>query len=434
MAPRARSRRFSLASRIYAAGVVLVAVCALVGWGIVHVLWMQAAPPHEFGRFTRFVAQTIAHDPNPQAAVQRAERMLDADVALFDRNGTAVATTGPTLDAPVLGLSCGQMHEREHGGYDVGGGDGRTVVVVFRRRPHSRLPFAGGILGALLVIGLGAWLAGRWLTRPLARLGATARAIASGDLGSRTGIQSGDEIGDAAAAFDRMAERVEHLLRSQRELLASVSHELRTPLARIRVALDLASEAADGGSAVQTELAGLELDIAELELLVSDLLATARLDTNEKAELPLRREPCALGDIVERARARFLERHPRKVVALTIGEKREAELDPRLLRRALENVLENAHKYSDPDSAIRIDVRLEGPRAVVEIADDGIGIAEEDLAHVFTPFFRADRTEVRASSGLGLGLALARRIVDAHGGTIALESVLGQGTTVRISV
>jgi signal transduction histidine kinase len=433
MAPRARSRRFSLATRIYAAGVVLVAVCALVGWGIVHVLWTQAAPPHEFGRFTRFVAQTIAHDPDPQAAVERAERMLDADVALFDRDGTPVATTGPMPSTPMLGLSCGQMHERDHGGYDVGGGNGRTIVVLFRRRPHSRLPFAGGILGALLVIGLGAWLAGRWLTRPLARLGATARAIASGDLGSRTGIQSGDEIGDAAAAFDRMAERVEHLLRSQRELLASVSHELRTPLARIRVALDLASEAADGGS-VQTELAGLELDIGELELLVSDLLASAQLDTNDKAELPLRREPCTLVDIVERARQRFLERHPRKVVALTIDEKREAELDPRLLRRALENVLENAHKYSDPDSAIRIDVRLEGTRAVVEITDDGIGIAEEDLAHVFTPFFRADRSEVRASSGLGLGLALARRIVDAHGGTIALESVLGQGTTVRISV
>ncbi len=432
MAPRARSRRFSLATRIYAAGVVLVAVCALVGWGIVHVLWMQAAPPHEFGRFTRFVAQTIAHDPDPQAAVERAERMLDAHVALFDRNGTPVATTGLAPSAPVLGLACGEMHEREHGGYDVGGGDGRTVVVVFHRRPHSHLPFAGGIFGALLVIALGAWLAGRWLTRPLARLGATARAIASGDLASRTGIQSGDEIGDAAAAFDRMAERVEHLLRSQRELLASVSHELRTPLARIRVALDLASEAAD--DSVQTELAGLELDIEELELLVSDLLATARLDTNEKAELPLRREPCTLVDIVERARQRFLERHPRKVVSLTASEKREAELDPRLLRRALENVLENAHKYSDPDSVIRMDVRLEGGRAVVEIADQGIGIAEDDLAHVFTPFFRADRAEVRASSGLGLGLALARRIVDAHGGTIALESVLGQGTTVRISV
>jgi signal transduction histidine kinase len=104
------------------------------------------------------------------------------------------------------------------------------------------------------------------------------------------------------------------------------------------------------------------------------------------------------------------------------------------LRRAIENVLDNAHKYSDPESAIRMDVRVEGARAVLEIRDQGLGIAEEDQAHVFAPFFRADRPEVRASSGLGLGLALARRIVEAHEGSIALESELGQGTTVRITV
>jgi signal transduction histidine kinase len=138
--------------------------------------------------------------------------------------------------------------------------------------------------------------------------------------------------------------------------------------------------------------------------------------------------------VAERARARFGERHPRRVVPLTVEGRLEAELDPRLLRRAIENVLDNAHKYSDPESAIHVEVRVEGPRAIVEIRDDGIGIAAEDQAHVFTPFFRADRTEVRASSGLGLGLALARRIVEAHGGSIGLESTLGQGTTVRITI
>jgi signal transduction histidine kinase len=430
-APRSR-RRFSLVSRIYAAGVVLVTVSAFVAWGAAHFVWQKWSAPREFGRFTRFAAATVARDPDPEAAVLRAGQLLDADVGLFDANGRLIASTAIQPAPPAHDLDDGEMRERDGGGYDVDEEDGRTVAVVYHRRSRSRMPLAAGILGALLVIGLAAMLASRWLARPLARLGTTAPSIASGDLASRTGIESDDEIGDAARAFDRMAERVEHLLRSQRELLASVSHELRTPLARIRVALDLASEAADEGP-VRAELAGLEQDIGELELLVSDLLASARLD-GPKSELPLRREKTTLADVAERARARFSERHPRRVVALTVESRVEGELDPRLLRRTIENVLDNAHKYSDPESPIRMDVRSDGTRAVVEIRDEGIGIAADDQMHVFTPFFRADRAEVRASSGLGLGLALARRIVEAHGGTLALESTLGQGTTVRISV
>lgn len=428
------ARRITLVSRIYAAGVVLVALSAIVAWGIAHFVAHEWIAPREFGRFTRFIAASVASDPDPGVAVRRAREILDADVAIFDASGSVVASAGPAPSAPSGTLERDALRDRAGGGYDVGVDHGRTVVVVFHRHPRSHAPLFAGMLGVLLVIGLAALLASRWLTRPLARLGATARAIAEGDLARRTGIVADDEIGDAAQAFDHMAERVEHLLRSQRELLASVSHELRTPLARIRVALDLASEAADAGP-VRTELAGLEEDLGELELLVSDLLASLRLDrVGPKGELPLRREPTSLADVTERARSRFGERHPRRVVTLTVEARREAELDPRLLRRAIENLLDNAHKYSDPDSAIRVHVRTESDRAIVEIRDEGIGMTPEDRAHAFTPFFRADRPEVRASSGLGLGLALARRIVEAHGGTLELESELGQGTTVRITL
>lgn len=429
MPARGRGRRFSLVARIYAAGVALVAISALVAWGSAHLVWLESMPPHAEGRFTRFVAETVARDPDPAAAAERVSRALELSITMRDRDGRVLALAGPGA-AEATERDGAEAHRRT-----ITLEDGRSVVVAYHRRPHSPLPWLSGVIAALLVIAVAARLASGWLTRPLAKLGRTARAIAAGDLTQRTGISVEHEIGDAAAAFDRMADRVEQLLRSQRELLASVSHELRTPLARIRVALDLASEASDAESA-RSELVGLEQDLAELELLVSDLLASARDDAS-RTELPLRREPTTLADVAEKARARFGERHPQRVVASTVDPGAAAEtteLDPRLLRRAIENVLDNAHKYSDPESPIRMSLRAEDGATLVEIADEGIGIAVEDRAHVFAPFFRADRPEVRASSGLGLGLALARRIVEAHGGRVAIESALGEGTTVRITI
>ena len=387
----------------------------------------------DFGHFTRFVAATIATGDDPQPAIDRAHRVLEADVALFDADGSLIAHGGPVPARPRPAPARAEMRARDGGGYDIGVDGGRTVVVIYRRS-FLRLPWIAGFAGALVVIAAGAWIFGRSMTRRLARLGATARAITAGELGARTRIDSSDEIGEAAEAFDRMAERVEHLLRSQRELLASVSHELRTPLARIRVALDLANEARDP-EAMQAEVVGLGRDLEELELLVSDLLVTARMDVQgPSAELPLRREKVSMREIVEHARARWSERNPGRVVAISVCTDSFAELDPRLVRRAIQNVLDNAHKYSDPGSPVHISLVAKEGQAIVEIRDEGIGIAPDDLAHVFSPFFRADRPEVLASSGLGLGLAFARRILEAHGGTIVLESQLGEGTTVRFSV
>ncbi len=433
MANRRRTPRISLVARLYLAGVAVFALSALAAWGIAHSVSHEWTGSREFGHFTRFVAASVAADADPRAAIDRAHRMLEADVALFDSDGSLIAHGGPVPSPPSDPPARAEMRARAGGGYDIGVDGGRTVVVIYRRT-RSRLPWLAGIAGALLVIGAGAWVGGRAMTRRLARLGATARAITAGELGARTRLDSSDEIGEAAEAFDHMAERVEHLLRSQRELLASVSHELRTPLARIRVALDLANETRDP-EAMHAEVVGLGRDLEELELLVSDLLVTARMDAGGlSAELPLRREKTSVRAVVEQARARWSERNTGRTVALAVCTDSLAELDPRLMRRAIQNVLDNAHKYSDPSTPVHLSLVADGPRAVVEIRDEGIGIAPEDLSHVFSPFFRADRPEVLASSGLGLGLAFARRIVEAHGGTIVLESRLGEGTTVRLTV
>src|SRR5262249_35927888 len=109
--------------------------------------------------------------------------------------------------------------------------------------------------------------------------------------------------------------------------------------------------------------------------------------------------------------------------------------DPVLLRRVIDNLLENAHKYTDkPDRAIKLDARIEGTKVRIAVADRGIGISEEDQKRLFEPFFRVDRSRSRATGGLGLGLLLARRVVEAHGGTLAIASVLNEGTTATVTL
>ena len=309
------------------------------------------------------------------------------------------------------------------------GGEGRAVYAL---PAHHDLPRDALTILAivLVVVGVSSLLTARSLARPLSRLSGVARAFGAGNLDARAGLTRSDEIGEVAAAFDEMADRVTALLRAEKELLANVSHELRTPLSRIRVALDLAAEG-------DTEtLADIAEDLTELERLISDVLTAARLDLGAGSGgiPPLRHERVDVGELLERAEARFRAAHPDRALIVALAPDLPAiDGDPVLLRRVVDNLLENAHKYSQGPAD---DVELRAARGAgevrIEVRDRGIGIGPEDLPHVFRPFFRADRSRTRATGGLGLGLALARRIVEAHHGTIALESTLGQGTRAHV--
>lgn len=293
------------------------------------------------------------------------------------------------------------------------------------------------VLIVLLVVGVSSLLLTRSITRPLRTIAGAARAFGRGDLAARARIDRQDELGDVAHAFDEMAERVTELLRAEKELLANISHELRTPLARIRVALDIAVE---GDAEVAREsLADIGADLDELERLISDTLTAARLDLGDGSTHagvpPLRREVVDVSQLLARAASRFRTAHPDRPLETDVPDELPAvHGDPVLLRRVIDNLLENAHKYSErPADPVELVARA-GSEVEIDVVDRGIGIAESDLPSVFRPFFRADRSRTRATGGLGLGLALAKRIVDAHGGTIALSSRPGEGTraTVRL--
>jgi signal transduction histidine kinase len=220
-------------------------------------------------------------------------------------------------------------------------------------------------------------------------------------------------------------------VRAERELLANVSHEIRTPLARIRVALELAAEG--DLERARRYLGEIGQDLGELDRLVEDVLAAARLDARGAGAWPVTRAPVDLGAVVREAAARFREAHPgRELSAEAAPEPPSLAGDAALLRRLLAILLDNAAKYSQAPAPVVLALRAEGPDAILEVHDRGIGIDAADLPHLFTPFFRSDRSRARGTGGTGLGLALAKRIAEAHGGSIEVESAPGAGTTFRV--
>jgi two-component system OmpR family sensor kinase len=317
---------------------------------------------------------------------------------------------------------------------------GQRELLLVARRPMSPppvfpLPLITLSCG-LAVVGLGAFFTARWILRPLERLSAATDAIGRGDLSARVGARVPDEFGELNARFDEMAERIQGLVMSEKELMANVSHELKTPLARIRVALQLAHE--EDAEMARAWLDEIAIDLAELECLVEDILTVTRIDLEgRQASLRgfrLQSSPVSAQQLASRAAARFRHLHAARPLLLSVqSDLPPIMADATLFRRALDNLLNNAHKYSpEADRPIECVVYERGDELVFEVRDHGVGIAEADLPRVFEPFFRAERSRSRSAGGVGLGLTLVQRIVEAHQGRAEIESSWGDGTTVRL--
>jgi signal transduction histidine kinase len=427
---------------VYLHGVVLLVLVA-VALGAVGATLGRGRGFHRPGRLAGWAAARVSevrHDPARLAAeLERAREALDVEATVWS-GGRVLATN---VDPPLPPLRPGQLRRLEDGpmplrdrpfGYAAPlAGEPPAYLVVTGGPPAFpwlRLAAAAGAV--LVVLALASVPLARAIASPVERLTAAVDAFGAGDLSARARVAAPGEVGQLARSFDDMAGRIERLLRAERELLANVSHELRTPLSRIRVALELAAEG-DAERARRT-LSEIGADLAEVERIVEDVLTTARLTAGEAA-FPLRRERLAAQDLVARVAERFHAAHPGRTLEVRAAEGLPAlDADPVLLRRALDNLLDNAAKYSAADAPVALEAAGEGGRLRVEVRDRGIGIAPEDLPRLFTPFFRTERSRARAAGGTGLGLALARRIVEAHGGTVAVESEPGHGTVVRVAL
>jgi signal transduction histidine kinase len=425
--------------RIYGHGLVLL---VLVAAALVSVAWGlgRRIPPREPERVVGYIAARVdersSSPERVEAELRELREGLGLETTVFGPDGVARASEG----TPATALGPAQVAELAKGPVFV---EGRHFTFAARLRsggyvvvtpePHSRslARMAAFLAAVLAVLAIGSYPTARSIASPLERLTAVANRIGEGDLSARTGLRARGEVGQLARAVDEMAERLQRLVRAERELLANVSHELRTPLSRIRVALELAAEG--DHEKAQRYLSEIGADLAEIDGLVEEILTAARLEGAGPNGLPIHPARVELGPLIEDVAARFRAADPERPLTLEVGSPLPAiDADAPLLRRLVENLLDNARKYSEPGAAVTLAARAEPGAVILEVRDRGIGIDAADLPRLFTPFFRTDRSRARGTGGVGLGLNLARRIAEAHGGTIAAESLPGQGTTIRV--
>jgi signal transduction histidine kinase len=441
MKARARRRFFW---RVYLYGLLLIALVALMT-GASERLFERIGPTTPMQRWFEYFA---SHVDEARADQQRLTRELDwlleafhAEITLYE-NGVAVASN-VTPPLPRLN-SADERHLAIHHNLPKGENSFAAALphepfayLVFKRRNPPLLVISriGSLLTAILIaLAIASIPLARAIVAPVERLRRAAVALGQGDFSARTGLRRKDEVGELAIVFDDMAERIERIMVSEKLLIANISHELRTPLARVRVALDLLAEEELGATEMVRGIAG---DLSELEALVDDVLTMAKLDLAANrsggAELPLRLASVDLHELIQAIAVRFRADHPARALIIESSSPLPLVLaDAALLRRVIENLIDNARKYSDDGTSIVVRLATQREGVTLTVEDRGIGIDAEDLPRLFRPFFRTDRSQSHSVRGVGLGLVLARRVVEAHGGNISAASVAGAGTAFHV--
>lgn len=291
-------------------------------------------------------------------------------------------------------------------------------------------------LGAsgVLAVWLGSFLiAGRAL-QPVSMMIRSARAIAGSRDFSRRLPDPGrrDELGQLALTFNDMVASLEEAYRSQQRFIADAAHELRAPLTVIQGNIELLSRKHDVPEQERIEALGyLDSEARRLSRIVGELLTLARADAGQT----LQRRPVDLDRVVLDAFVEYLgpltEHHRIELARL---DPVAVSGDADRLKQVLFNLLDNSLKYTPPDGAIAVALERRPGQAALIVRDTGVGIAPQDLPHVFDRFFRADPSRSRNPAGTGLGLAISRWIVEQHEGSISVESEPGRGTTVTVHI
>jgi signal transduction histidine kinase len=404
--------------------IYLTIVGSLILVVLVSALIWRAGPEmdaaHDAFEMASGVLLAALADPNAppaqqQQAVDRLARHMNADLALYASNGQRLAAAGRALPAlEDVALEGDRWFARSHGQvWSLRLADGRTIVarVPIDGRIHG-IGFFGHLAIVALLLAVISYPIVRGLTRRLERLQHGVEKLGAGDLAARVPVEGRDEIARVAESFNRAAARIEELVGAHRLLLANASHELRTPLTRLRMSVEFLKDKAD--PARKTEL---EQDIAELDQLIEEILLSSRLDASQKLD---HIEDVDLLALAAEEAARFEH-------ATVTGTPAIVQGDPRLLRRLIRNLIENAERHGAPPIEIAIQTNA---RAEITVTDQGPGIAESDRDRIFEPFFRtAHDGETRV--GAGLGLALVRQIARRHGGDAVVET-MGSRTTFTV--
>jgi signal transduction histidine kinase len=269
------------------------------------------------------------------------------------------------------------------------------------------------------------------ITAPVRRLRAAAQGLALGDLATRVNVSdagAGDELTDLGRDFNLMAVRIEKLVTAHKQLVRDVSHELRSPLARLNVALGIARK--QSPASAEPALDRIELEGERLNQLISELLTLSKLEGGgawERAEIDLSEladEVARDADFEASASNRRVVFHPMPGV-LVLGNRE-------LLRRALENVMRNAVRYTAEGSSVVVSLERVAGHGILRVRDFGPGVPEAQLADIFRPFYRVEQARDRQSGGTGIGLAISEKTVTLHGGAVSARNLSDAGLEVEI--
>ena len=294
----------------------------------------------------------------------------------------------------------------------------------------SRALLWGALAAALVALLLGAFLAST-ISRPIRELTGATQRMAAGELGIQVPVRTKDEVGELAASFNQMSSDLAQATQSRRQLTADIAHDLRTPLSVILGYTEALSDDKLSGTPETYEV--MYKEAQHLSHLIDDLRLLSLADTGE---LPLTRRTVAPQELLQRTAAAHQPQAAKKDIDLLVDAARtlpEIDVDPERLAQVLNNLVSNALRHTPQGGQVTLSAAENNGDMLLTISDAGHGIPAEDLPYIFNRFYRGD--EARQQNGeSGLGLAIARSIVQAHGGSIAVDSTLNAGTTFTITL
>jgi two-component system sensor histidine kinase BaeS len=309
----------------------------------------------------------------------------------------------------------------------------------FRYIPRSmENQFFNSITQSLIITGIGvlsvavilSFIFSKTIVRPTRKMIEITRQIADGDYSKRVNVRSSDELGDLGKSLNQMAENLEKIESLRRELVSNVSHELSTPLTNISGYLEALHDRIIEGQE-PTEKA-LNILREEVERLTSMVIGLRELSRIESAGFKLTIEPCDVGKIIREVVSTFTPRFESRNINVSLNITSDLpviEADKKALNQILVNLIDNSVNYSPDNGKIIIFAGKKNSFVEISVIDDGIGIDESDLQHIFERFYRADKSRSRNTGGTGIGLAIVRELVKLQGGEISVISKSGEGST-----
>jgi two-component system sensor histidine kinase BaeS len=289
-----------------------------------------------------------------------------------------------------------------------------------------------GAVGAIVIALLIGILLARTISRPVRELTAATQVVAQGELGHQVPVRRKDELGELAASFNQMSADLERSTELRRQMTADIAHELRTPLSLI---LGYTEALSDGKLEGTPEAFDIVHDEAQhLNRLVDDLRTLSLADAGE---LSLNRRSVCPQMLLQRVATAYAAQAKAKDISLRVeaeSDVAEVDVDPDRMAQVLGNLVNNAMRHTPAGGGIALSAEEQRDMVTLSVSDSGVGIAPEHLPHIFDRFYRGDESRYQENGESGLGLAIAKSIVEAHGGKISVASTLGSGTTVTVQL